>query len=206
MTMSAPPRPVVPAPTREPEPAAPEALIEEARRRQRRRRYSISAIVIAVTAGAAVYFGVIRDNGGATTSPSIAPRLCVQKISGWQSRTLSSPGTPPAFLLTNFRFGRVDYLYGHTDSKLHWPRGGILISIANWTSGATKAMLAQYRPASALRIAASDFASFEGVRDLGQQHVRLNGQLLEVWVQARPTNASTIAAANRELANVRVCG
>jgi hypothetical protein len=36
--------------------------------------------------------------------------------------------------------------------------------------------------------------------------VRLSGQLLEVWVQPRPTNAATIAAANRELASVRVRG
>lgn len=206
MTTSAPPRPAAPAPSREAQPAPPEALIEEARRRQRLRRYSIAAILIAITAGAVVYFGVIRANGGATTRSSIAPpRLCVQNLPGWQSRAVSSPGTPPALLLTNFRFGRVDYLYGHTDPQLHWPHEGILISIANWTSGATKAMRPQYRPTSALRIVASDFASFEGVRDLGQQHVQLSGQLLEVWVQARPTNASTIAAANRELTNVRVC-
>jgi hypothetical protein len=207
MTMSAPPRPAASAPPREPQPSPLEALIEEARRRQRRRRFSIAAIVIAIAAGAAVYFGVIRDNGGTTTSSPTAPRrLCVQNVSGWRSRAVSSPGTPPALLLTNFRFGRSGYLYGHDDPQLRWPHGGILISIADWTSGATKAMLPQYRPTSALQIAASDFASFEGVRDLGQQHVRVNGQLLEVWVQARPTNASTIAAANRELANVRVCG
>jgi hypothetical protein len=167
----------------------------------------ISGFVLVVGAGAALYFGVIRGNpSGAGRSFAGPQRLCVQNVSGWQSRALRSPGTPPAMLLTNFRFGRPDYLYGHDDPKLRWPNGGILISIANWTSAATKAMEPQYQPTSGLGIAAADFASFEGVRDLGQRHVSLNGQLLEVWVQARPTNASAIAAANRELANVRVCG
>jgi hypothetical protein len=184
-------------------------LIEEARHRQRRRRFLITAFVSLPVVSAAVYFGAIRSDSLSTTRSGSGPqRLCVRNLSGWQSRTVSRPGTPPALLLTNFRFGRLDYLYGHTDHALHWPRGGILISIANWTSAATKAMEPQYRPTSGLGIAAADFASFEGVRDLGQRHVRLNGQgqLLEVWVQARPTNAVTIAAANRELANVRVCG
>lgn len=207
MSVSAPPKPTAPSLPAEPQPSPLEALIEEARRRQRRRRLSIAAIVITIGGGAALYFGVIRADVSSSNRSSGGPqRLCVQNATGWQSRAATSPGTPAALLLTNFHFGRVDYLYGHTDQQLRWPHDGILISIANWTSGATKAMLPQYRPTAALRIAASDFASFEGVGDLGQRHVRLNGQLLEVWVQARPTNATTIAAANRELANVRVCG
>jgi hypothetical protein len=64
----------------------------------------------------------------------------------------------------------------------------------------------QYQPTSTLQLKAANFAPFEGVRDLGQQHARLNGQLLEVWVQARPTTTATIAEANQELANVKVCG
>jgi hypothetical protein len=205
MATSAPPRP--PAPATAPAKDPLEALIEEARRRQRRRRLTIAVVLLTAAVVAAVYFGAIR-NGTSNQSSSSAgsQRLCVTNLSGWQSRVVANPGTPPALLLTNFRFGRVDYLYGHTDRKLRWPKGGILISIANWTSAATKAMAPQYRQTSTLRITASNFASFEGVRDLGQRHVRLNGQLLEVWVQARPTNASTIGAANRELANVRVCG
>jgi hypothetical protein len=162
---------------------------------------------VAVGVAAAVYFGAIR-NGSSNHYSSVtgSQRLCVSNLSGWQSRLVHHPGSPPALLLTNFGFGRTDYLYGHTDRKLRWPRGGILISIANWTTAATKAMEPQYRPTSALRLTASEFGSFEGVRVLGQEHARLNGQLLEVWVQARPTNAATIAAANNELANVRVCG
>jgi hypothetical protein len=204
MATSAPPRP--PAPATEPF-VDPEALIEEARRRQRRRRLTIAVVLLGLGAAAAVYFGAIRKGGSNQSSPTAgAQRLCVSNLSNWQSRDVSNPGSPPALLLTNFSFGRTDYLYGHTDSKLRWPRGGILISIANWTTAATKAMEPQYRPTSTLQLTGSDFAAFEGVRDLGQEHARLNGQLLEVWVQARPTTASTIGAANRELANVRVCG
>jgi hypothetical protein len=207
MATSAPLKPsFTPPPEPEPQTAPLEALIEEQRQRQRRRRLGIAVLLLAVGGAAAVYFGVIRPSGSHTSSTFAGPqRLCVANLSGWQSRGVSSPGTPPALLLTNFRFGRTDYLYGHDDPRLRWPRGGILISVANSTA-ATNAMEPQYRPASTLRIAASDFASFEGVRDLGQEHVRLNGQLLEVWVQARPTTAATTAAANRELANVRVCG
>jgi hypothetical protein len=207
MMLSAPPKQVSVSPVAEPHGDPLEALIEEARRRQHRRRFVVSGVVLVVGAAAAIYFGVIRGGPSGAGSSSAGPqRLCVQNVSGWQSRAVRRPGTPPAMLLTNFRFGRPGYLYGHDDPNLHWPRGGILISIASWTSGATKATEPQFRPATGLRISATDFSSFEGVRDLGQRHVRLNGQLLEVWVQARPTNATTIAAANRELTNVRVCG
>jgi hypothetical protein len=205
MVTSAPPKP--PAPATKPPTDPLEALIEEARRRQRRRQLTIAVLLLAVGVAAAVYFGAIGNGGSNQGSSSAGPqRLCVTNLSGWQSHVVSNPGSPPALLLTNFSFGRTDYLFGHTDPELRWPRGGILVSIANWTTAATKAMEPQYRPTRTLRLTASDFASFEGVRDLGQQHARLDGQLLEVWVQARPTNAATIAAANSELANVHVCG
>lgn len=203
MGTSAPPRPFVPASPTDPL----QALIEEARRRQRRRRLGIALLLVAAVTASAVYFGAIRNGGADKNSSSTrSQRLCVSNLSGWQSRVVHHPGSPPALLLTNFRFGRADYLYGHTDFKLRWPRGGILVSIANWTSAATKAMEPQYRPTSILHLRASDFSSFEGVPILGQEHALMNGQLLEVWVQARPTTASTIASANSELANVRVCG
>jgi hypothetical protein len=207
MTVSGPPKPPRQAAPAEPHAAPLEALIEEARRRQRRRRISIAAVVVALGAASALYFGIIGTGGSSKSSSSTGPqRLCVANVSGWQSRVVSTPGTPPALLLTNFRFGRADYLYGHTDPKLRWPHGGTMISIANWTSAATKAMDPQYQPTSTLQLKAANFAPFEGVRDLGQQHARLNGQLLEVWVQARPTTTATIAEANQELANVKVCG
>jgi hypothetical protein len=67
-------------------------------------------------------------------------------------------------------------------------------------------MKREYLPTDRLRIAAPDFSPFESVSNLGQRHVRLDGRLLDVWVQARPTTATTIAEANRELADLQVCG
>jgi hypothetical protein len=185
-----------------------EALIEEARRRQRRRRVGVAiALVLSAIAAAGLYFGAIRTGGSNSTAG--APRaahVCVKDDPGWKSRSVQRPGTAPALLLTNFRFGRLDYLNGHTDHQLKWPRGGILISISDRPQAATTAMRSEYRLAGQLQIAARDFSSFEGVSNLGRRQLGLNGRLLEVWVQARPTTASTIAAANRELAGVRVCG
>jgi hypothetical protein len=185
-----------------------EALIEEARRRQRRRRIGIAiALALSATAAAGLYFGATRTGGSNDTAA--APRaahVCVKDQPGWKSRSVRRPGSAPALLLTNFRFGRLDYLNGHTDHQLKWPRGGILISISDWTQAATTAMRSEYRPVDQLQIAARDFSSFEGVSNLGRHQLRLHDRLLEVWVQARPTTALTIAAANRELAVVQVCG
>jgi hypothetical protein len=184
-----------------------EALIEEARRRQRRRRIVVALFVLAACVAAGIYFSLIRSGGSRTAAGGPrAGRLCVKNQSGWKSRAVHRPGTAPALLLTNFRFGRLDYLNGHTDHQLRWPHGGLLISISDWTQAATNAMKPAYRPTNALQIAPADFHSFEGVRNLGQRHVRLDGRLLELWVQARPTTAATVAAANRELAGVQVCG
>jgi hypothetical protein len=186
-----------------------ELLIEEARRRGRRRRVG-SAIVLLVAGGltaVAVYVGVTRtDRSAVADGAPAAGGLCVKPASGWQSRSVQRRGSPPALLLTNFRFGRAAHLNGNDDPRLRWPRGGILISINDWTGSATSAMRPLYQPAAKLRIAARDFSSFEGVSSLGQQHVLFGGRLLEVWVQARPTTATTIAEANHELARVNVCG
>jgi hypothetical protein len=185
-----------------------EALIEEARRRQHRRRLRIViALALGATAAVGLYLSAIRTGGANSTAgaPSAA-HLCVNNEPGWKSRSVKRPGTAPALLLTNFRFGRTDDLNGHTDHQLHWPHGGILISISDWTPAATSAMRAEYRPTSQLQIAARDFSSFEGVSNLGRHQLRLNDRLLEVWVQAHPTTAATIAAANRVLGDVRVCG
>ncbi|MFL5961736.1 MAG: hypothetical protein ACJ757_02425 [Gaiellaceae bacterium] len=132
--------------------------------------------------------------------------LCAQSERGWKRRVVQRPGNVSALLLTNFTFGRVDYLYGHTDRKLRWPGGGILISITDWTGAATKAMKSEYPSSGRLRVAAKDFAPFEGVANLGQRRVRFEKHLLELWVQARPTTIRTITEANRELARVSVCG
>jgi hypothetical protein len=112
--------------------ASGKALIEEARRRQRRRRLGIALVLVGAGATAAVYFGAIRgDHSTRGGSASGGGPLCVKNESGWKSRSVQRPGTAPALLLTNFRFGRTDYLNGHTDYQLQWPRGGILISISD---------------------------------------------------------------------------
>lgn len=201
-------RPKAPPPPPAGPPPDVEALIEEARRRQRRRRFAIATVLVCgASAAAGIFYGTTRTGGlnGGVVAPR-AGHLCVKNQSGWKSRSVQRPGIAPALLLTNFRFGRIDYLNGHTDHQLKWPRGGILISISDWTQAATSAMKPQYRPTGKLQIAARDFSSFEGVSNLGRRHVRLDGRLLEVWVQARPTAASTIAEANRELAGLQVCG
>lgn len=188
-------------------PAEVEALIDEARRRQRRRRRWLAITVTLVAATVGIGFSAIRRDGSIPDhAAGHAGHVCISSTPGWRSRAVHRPGIAPALLLTNFRFGRVDYANGHTDPLLRWPSGGILISVSDWTHAATGAMRSRFRPAGALQVAARDFNSFEGVNNLGRRQVRFDGRLLEVWVQARPTTTSTIAAANRELANVRLCG
>ena len=176
-------------------------LIGEARARARRRRLGIALAVLACAAGAPAL--------ARSTHPG-APRalgVCATPPSGWRARAQELPGAAPQLALTNFRFGRLEYLGGHDDPRLHWPRGGVLITISDWTSSSTAAMRSRYLPVSApLVVRASDFAPFEGVRDLGRRQVALDGRLLEVWVQPRPLTPAAIAAANRELARVSVCG
>jgi hypothetical protein len=66
-------------------------------------------------------------------------------------------------------------------------------------------MIPNFPKARSLRVTSRDFASFEGISLLGRQMAALDGRLLEVWVQARPTTAATIADANRALARISVC-
>jgi hypothetical protein len=186
--------------------AHPDALIVEARRRPRRRRLGIAAALalIGLAVGLFAAFGSQR-HAGVSNKSAPAGHLCVRDTQGWRSLTDARPGIAPTLVLTNFRFGRLDYLYGHTDRRLRWPADGILISIADWTRGATDAMKTNYlnRP---LQVGAGDFRSLEGVANLGQRHVTLRGHLLELWVQARPTTPATIRAANVELRGVHICG
>jgi hypothetical protein len=188
-----------------PETADPEALIREARARQRRRRrlaLVAGALVVAVAAGGYAAFGRRGSQGRAAGSG----RLCAVAPSGWRTTVARLPLTPPTLVLTNFRFGRMQYLFGHTDPRLRWPRGGILISISDWTRTAAASMRSNYAASAfPLSLERGDFVQFEGVRDLGQRSVNVGGRLLQVWVQARPTTAATIREANRALAGVRVC-
>jgi hypothetical protein len=133
-------------------------------------------------------------------------RLCAVAPSGWQTTVVRLPLAPATIVLTNFRFGRMRYLYGHTDPRLRWPRGGILISVSDWTRASAASMRSSYAPSTfPLSVARADFAPFEGVRGLGQRSVAASGRMLQIWVQVRPTSERTIREANRALARVRVC-
>jgi hypothetical protein len=160
--------------------------------------------LIGLAVGIFAAFGSHRHARASDAGPP-GGHLCVRNTQGWRSLTDARPGIAPTLVLTNFRFGRLDYLYGHTDRQLRWPSDGILISIADWTRSATDAMKTNY-PNRPLQIGARDFRAFEGVANLGQRHVTLRGHLLELWVQARPTTAATIRAANAELRGVHICG
>jgi hypothetical protein len=179
----------------------PEATRGRHRRRRRLVALASGALVAAVAAGGYAAFG-----GGGPVGRGAAVRLCVVAPSGWQSTVARIPLAPPTLVLTNFRFGRMNYLYGHTDPRLHWPRGGILISVSDWTRASAASMRSNYAPSTVpLSVVRADFAPFEGVRDLGQRSVDASGRLLQIWVQARPTTERTIREANRALAGVRVC-
>jgi hypothetical protein len=184
----------------------PEALIREARARRRRRRIAAAAATGVVVILAAVLYLALGRGGASTRGAFGGGRLCVAAPSGWRQTVARLPLAPPTLVLTNFRFGRMAYLYGHTDPRLRWPRGGILISVSDWTRSSAASMRSNYAPSAfPLSVARGDFAPFEGVRDLGQRSVEVDGRLLQVWVQARPTTAATIRAANRALAGVRPC-
>src|SRR5262249_9259090 len=156
-------------------------LIAEAKERARRRRLlALGAIAVVAAAVVGTTYGL--------RSSSNSRGVCVTAPPGWRTGTLHQPGVGPTLRMTNFPFGRPDYLGGHDDPKLHWPAGGILISIGDWTGAATPAMKSEYPPiVGSPRVRARNFSSFEGVRNLGQLHVSFHGRLLEVWVQARPT-------------------
>jgi hypothetical protein len=159
-------------------------------------------LVVAVAAGGYAAFGR-SDSAGRGAARG---RLCAVAPGGWQTTVARLHLAPPTLVLTNFRFGRMSDLYGHTDPRLHWPHGGILISVSDWTATSSASMRSNYAPSVfPLSVARGDFGPFEGVRDLGQRSVDANGRLLQIWVQARPTTGATIREANRALSGVRVC-
>jgi hypothetical protein len=190
----------------DPDPVELEALIREARARQRRRRIAAAVSAGLVLILAASLYTAFGRGGASTRGAFGGGRLCVVPPSGWRTAVARLPLAPPTLVLTNFGFGRMNYLFGHTDPRLRWPRGGILISVSDWTRSSTASMRSNYAASAIpLSVARGDFAPFEGVRDLGQRSVSAGGRLLEVWVQARPTTAATILEANNALAGIRGC-
>jgi len=149
---------------------------------------------------------------GTTTAPKSGPQaagaaLCLTRPRGWKSDWVPSPspGQPPALELTNFRFGRSSLEWGLLDPHVHWASGDVMVVVADWTKAASHAFRSAFFP-SALRIRRTDVARYGTFPvKIGHRLIKSDGRLLEVWVEARPPTPSTLAAANRVLAGVRVC-
>jgi hypothetical protein len=170
-------------------------LIAEAKERARRRRL----LALGVLVVAAVVIGVTF----ALRSPSRVNSLgvCASRPSGWKERTIDDPSVnPPAVVLTNFRFGRMDDFYGLSD-RFAWPANGVTVAVANVGPSATPPV-----ERSALRITAGGLGQLEGVlQRSGQVAVRSHGRILVAYVEMGSVTPATIGAANEVLAGVRVC-
>jgi hypothetical protein len=169
-------------------------LIAEAKERARRRRLLALCAVVVVAAAAAIgtTYG-LRSSGNALS-------VCATAPSGWKERTPSLAPTPPTVVLTNFRFGRMDDVFGITDPHLDWPANGVLVAVGNWPPDSTGSQ------AGPLRVTRSSFAGMEG-STLPTAHfgVRSHGRILDVYVTVGTLTPATIAAANQALAGVRTC-
>jgi hypothetical protein len=115
-------------------------------------------------------------------------------------RTVSDPSLGlPTVVLTNFRFGRMDDLYGLTD-RFHWPADGVTVAVSNSPADGP--------PVSPgpLRLTRGDFGGIEGsTQPSGQIVVSSGGRNLVALVEVGALTKATIAAANRALAGVRTC-
>ena len=107
---------------------------------------------------------------------------------------------PPTVVLTNFRFGRMDDLYGLTD-RFNWPANGVTVAVRNEDPPD-----APNAKGGALQLTARDFGGLEGsTQPSGQIAVRSNGRTLNAYVEVGALTPATIAAANAALAGVRTC-
>lgn len=134
----------------------------------------------------------------------VAPAtLCVKPPSGWKSEWVPrNHSTPPALVLTNFRFGSSVYEWGLVDPDLRWPAGATLIAVADWTKLGSSGYLRSFLP-GALRVRPADISRFGAFPvKIGHRLVRLDGRYLEFWVEARPPTAASFAAANSVLSRV----
>jgi hypothetical protein len=168
-------------------------LIAEAKERARRRRLlALGVVVVAVAAVSATL---------ATRSSTNSLGVCATAPSGFQVRTVTDAALgPPTVVLTNFRFGRMDDLYGLTD-RFTWPANGVTVAVSNEDPSATPAV-----KGGALRLTAKDFGGLEGsTQPSGQIAVRSNGRILAGYVEVGAITPATIAAANAALASVKTC-
>jgi hypothetical protein len=167
-------------------------LIAEAKRRARLRR--VLAVMLLVVIGSAAAATLSLRSGGNALA------LCATPPSGWKEHTIPRTSTTVATLvLTNFRFGRLDYLYG-LGAPIEWPARGAMIAVSNEGPDATP----PFR--RALTVGGGDFAGFEGMRwPAAEVAVRSHGRVLDAYVELRAVTPATLAAANAALAGVHTC-
>jgi hypothetical protein len=171
-------------------------LIAEAKQRTRRRRLlAVGGVVVVVAAAAAGTKYELR-------SSTNARGICATAPTGWKERLVTGvwPGHPTVWL-TNFRFGPMNDLIPH-GNQLNWPPDGVTLAVTN--------LGRRYEPdlkSSALRFTRADFGGLEGeTQPSGFIGVRTQGGvILHAYVEVGTLTPATIAAANKALANVRVC-
>jgi len=170
-------------------------LIAEAKERARRRRLLALGLVAVVAAAAVATTFELRP------SSTNALGVCATAPPGWKVRTVTNVAlAPPTVVLTNWRFGRMDYLYGLTDRRFDWPANGVTIAVSNDAAAAENA------PRRALRVTSRDFGGMEGAaQPSGQIVVGSRGRILDALVEVGKLTPATIAAANQALAGVRTC-
>ncbi len=172
-------------------------LIAEAKDRARRRRFvAIGALVAVAAAALGTTYG-LRSKA----SSAAVRGLCATVPSGWQARTITNPAiSVPAIVLTNFRFGRMDDLYGLTD-RFDWPARGVTVVVSHGFVGALASP-----GALPLHFTRRDFGGIEGsTQPAGQIAVLSNHRVLNAYVEVGKLTPTTIALANEALAGVRTC-
>jgi hypothetical protein len=169
-------------------------LIAEARERARRRRLVALVALMVVAAAAASTTYDLRSSGNSLG-------LCTSVPAGWkETRVTTIPNQPPTVVLTNFRFGRMNDLYGLSD-RFAWPANGVTVAVVNEGPQHDRAA-----KEGALRVSRADFHGLEGAtQPAGGVTVRSGGRILLVYVEVGKLTANTIALANQALAGVRVC-
>lgn len=174
-------------------------LIAEAKERARRRHLLLALGAVAVVAAAAVgtTYG-LRSSGNLRG-------ICATAPPGWKMRRTTNGVTNPAFtrhaiVLTNFRFGRMNDLYGLTD-RFDWPANGVTVAVINQGRRDEPGLGER-----TLRVSRADFGGLEGsIQPSGAVEVRSHGVVLDAYVEVGALTPATIAAANQALAGVRTC-
>ena len=170
-------------------------LIAEAKQRARRRRLIALGVLVVVAAAVSATL--------ASRSSANSLGVCATAPSGWQERTVTDPRLgPPTVVLTNFRFGRMDDLYGLTD-RFNWPANGVTVAVSN----APVVSPSLNVPSGPLHVQRRDFGGIEGSTQPPEPRspsARTGGSSTPSSRSEQFTPA-TIAAANEALAGVRTC-